>query len=216
LEEGHPVSRRGLTGRQQQILDYLVREVQEKGYAPSVREIAKALGLRSPSTIHQHLTALEQKGCIRRHGDRMRALEVMDKSLIQTTDAVTLPIIGRVSAGSPILAEEHVEDHLEVPRKLLGDVRGCFLLRVRGDSMIGTGIMPGDIVVVRRQPVASPGEIIVALIDDEATVKRLATQDGTPVLMPENPAYQPIRREFQVVGRVIGLLRAYKEVYGWS
>lgn len=210
------MNRRGLTGRQQQILDYLVREVQEKGYAPSVREIAKALGLRSPSTIHQHLMALEQKGCIRRHGDRMRALEVVDKSLIQTTDTVNLPIVGRVSAGSPALAEEYVEEYLEVPRKLLGDVRGCFLLRVRGDSMIGAGIMPGDIVVVRRQPVASPGEIIVALIEDEATVKRLAMQDGTPVLMPENPAYQPIREAFHIVGRVVGLLRAYKEVYGWS
>lgn len=146
----------------------------------------------------------------------MRALEVVDKSLIQTTDTVNLPIVGRVSAGSPTLAEEYVEEYLEVPRKLLGDVRGCFLLRVRGDSMIGAGIMPGDIVVVRRQPVASPGEIIVALIEDEATVKRLAMQDGTPVLMPENPAYQPIREAFHIVGRVVGLLRAYKEVYGWS
>ncbi len=208
--------RRGLTGRQQQILDYLVREVQQKGYAPSVREIAKALGLRSPSTIHQHLTALEQKGCIRRHGERMRALEVMDKNLIKTGDSVTLPLVGRVSAGSPSLAEDYIEEHLEVPRKLLGDVRGCFLLRVRGESMTGAGILPGDIVVVRRQPVAAPGEIIVALIEEEATVKRLAIDEGTPVLMPANPAYQPIRGEFQVIGRIVGLLRAYRGVYGWS
>ncbi len=210
------MKRRGLTGRQQQILDYLVRVVQEKGYAPSVREIAKAVGLRSPSTIHQHLTALEAKGCIRRHGERMRALEVVDKSLIQTGDAAPLPLVGRVSAGPPSLAEEQVEEQIEVPRKLLGDVRGCFLLRVRGDSMVGAGIMPGDIVVVRRQPVASPGEIIVALIEDEATVKRLAIQDRAPVLMPENPAYQPIRREFLIAGKVVGLLRAYEGVYGWS
>ncbi len=210
------MSRRGLTGRQQQILDYLVREVQQKGYAPSVREIAKALGLRSPSTIHQHLTALEQKGCIRRHGERMRALEVMDKNLIKTGDSVALPLVGRVSAGPPSLAEDYIEEHLEVPRKLLGDVRGCFLLRVRGESMTGAGILPGDIVVVRRQPVAAPGEIIVALIEEEATVKRLAIDEGTPVLMPANPAYQPIRGEFQVIGRIVGLLRAYKGVYGWS
>jgi len=210
------VKRRGLTSRQQQILDYLVREVQEKGYAPSVREIADALGLRSPSTIHQHLMALEQKGCIRRHGERMRALEVVDKNLIKTGDAVALPLVGRVSAGPPSLADEHVEEQIEVPRKLLGDVRGCFLLRVRGESMIGAGILPGDIVVVRRQPVALPGEIIVALIEEEATVKRLAMHEGTPVLMPDNPAYQPIRGEFQIVGRVVGLLRAYKGVYGWS
>ncbi len=210
------MKRRGLTSRQQQILDYLVREVQEKGYAPSVREIAEALGLRSPSTIHQHLMALEQKGCIRRHGERMRALEVVDKNLIKTGDAVALPLVGRVSAGPPSLADEHVEEQIEVPRKLLGDVRGCFLLRVRGESMIGAGILPGDIVVVRRQPVASPGEIIVALIQEEATVKRLAMHEGTPVLMPANPAYQPIRGEFRIVGRVVGLLRAYKGVYGWS
>ncbi len=213
---GDGVSRRGLTGRQQQILDYLVREVQEKGYAPSVREIAKALGLRSPSTIHQHLTALEQKGCIRRHGERMRALEVMDKNLIKTGDSVTLPLVGRVSAGPPSLAEDHIEEHFEVPRKLLGDARGCFLLRVRGESMTGAGILPGDIVVVRRQPVAAPGDIIVALIEEEATVKRLAIDEGTPILMPANPAYQPIRGEFQVVGRIVGLLRAYRGVYGWS
>lgn len=210
------MKRRGLTGRQQQILDYLVKEVQEKGYAPSVREIAEALGLRSPSTVHQHLMALERKGCIRRHGERMRALEVVDKTLIKGGDATTLPLMGRVSAGPPSLAEEQVEEHIEVPRKLLGDVRQCFLLRVRGDSMNGAGIMPGDIVVVRRQPVASPGEIVVALFGEEATVKRLAADEGTPVLMPENPAYQPIRGEFQIIGRVVGLMRAYREVYGWS
>ncbi len=146
----------------------------------------------------------------------MRALEVVDKSLIQTGDAVSLPLVGRVSAGPPLLADERVEEQIEVPRKLLGDVRGCFLLRVRGDSMVGAGIMPGDIVVVRRQPVASPGEIIVALIGDEATIKRFAIQDGVPVLMPENPAYGPIRGEFVIAGKVVGLLRAYKGVYGWS
>ncbi len=210
------MKRRGLTGRQQQIFDYLVKEAQAKGYAPSVREIAEALGLRSPSTVHQHLMALERKGCIRRHGERMRALEVMDKTLIKGEDAVTLPLVGRVSAGPPSLAEEQVEEHMEVPRKLLGDVRGCFLLRVRGDSMSGAGILPDDIVVVRRQPAASPGEVVVALFGEEATVKRLAMDEGTPVLMPENPVYQPILGEFQIIGRVIGLMRAYRGVYGWS
>jgi repressor LexA len=207
---------RGLTARQQQILDYLVSQLQGKGYAPSVREIAQALGLRSPSTVHQHLTALESKGCIRRHGDRMRALEVVDKSLIAAGDSVSLPLVGRVSAGPPSLADEDVEDHIEIPRRLLGDVRGCFLLRVRGDSMTGAGIVPGDIVVVRRQQTASPGEVVVAMLGDEATVKRLATEEGTPVLLPANPAYLPIRDPFQVIGRVIGLVRTYQGVYGWS
>jgi len=210
------VGTRGLTGRQQQILDYLVKEVQDKGYAPSVREIGTALGLRSPSTVHQHLVALEHKGCIRRHGERMRALEVVDKALIQTGDSVSLPLVGRVSAGTPILAEEQIEEHIEVPRRFLGDVRGCFLLRVRGNSMIGAGIMPDDVVVVRRQAVASSGDIVVALLGEEATVKTLVSDEGTPVLMPANPAYQPIREEFQVIGRVIGLIRAYQGVRGWQ
>jgi len=207
---------RALTRRQRQILDYLCKEVQGKGFAPSVREIGEALGMRSPSTVHQHLVALEQKGCVKRHGERMRALEVVDKALIQSGDSVSLPLVGRVSAGTPILAEEHIEEHIEVPRRFLGDVRGCFLLRVRGDSMVGAGIMPNDVVVVRRQAVASPGEIIVALLEDEATVKTLALNEGTPVLIPANPAYQPIRKEFQIVGRVVGLIRAYQGGLTWS
>lgn len=205
-----------LTGRQQQILDYVVSAVQEKGYVPSVREIGTALGLRSPSTVHQHLTALEHKGCLRRHGERMRALEIIDKSLIKKGDAVTLPLVGKVSAGAPSLAEEQVEEYVDIPPKLLGDVRGCFLLRVQGDSMIEAGILPGDLVCIRRQPVASPGEIVVALIGEEATVKRLAIDGGIPVLLPANPAYRPIRSEFQIVGLVTGLMRAYRGVQGWA
>lgn len=207
---------RRLTGRQQQILEYLVREVRDKGYAPSVREIGMALGLRSPSTVHQHLTALERKGCVRRHGDRMRALEIMDKSLVQKGDGATLPLVGRISAGQPALAEEKVDEYVDVPPRLFGDVRGCFLLRVRGNSMIGAGILPGDLVVVRPQPGATAGDIVVALLGEDATVKRLATDGKSPVLMPANPAYPPIREEFQVIGRVVGVLRAYQEVSTWA
>lgn len=205
-----------LTGRQRQILDYLVNRAQEKGYAPSVREIAAALGLRSPSTVHQHLTALEQKGHIHRNGERMRAVEVVDKTLLRGRDSVMLPLVGRVAAGPPTLADEQVEDHVAVPRAILGDVAGCFLLRVKGDSMNGAGIMPDDIVVVKRQPVASPGEIVVALLGEEATVKRFVLDEGTPILMPANPSYAPIRGEFQIIGRVMGLLRAYQGGYGCS
>ena len=206
------MGQRKLTGRQRQILDYLVREVRDKGYAPSVREIGVALGLRSPSTVHQHLTALEHKGCIKRHGDRMRALEVMDKSLVQQVDGVVLPLVGKVSAGQPKLAEQHVHDYIGVPPSLFGDVRGCFLLRVRGDSMIGAGILPGDLVVVRPQTHAVVRDIVVALVGEDATVKRLAASGETPVLLPENPAYPPIRDEFQVIGRVVGVLRPYQEM----
>lgn len=209
------MAQRKLTGRQRQILDYLVREVKDKGYAPSVREIGTALGLRSPSTVHQHLMALETKGCIKRHGDRMRALEVMDKSLVQQGDGVVLPLVGKVSAGQPTLAEQHVDEYVGVPPRLFGDVRGCFLLRVRGDSMTGAGILPGDLVIVRPQTHADVRDIVVALVGEDATVKRLASAGETPVLLPENPAYQPIRDEFQVIGRVLGVLRPYQEVRPW-
>lgn len=213
---GVSVRSQRLTSRQRQILDYLVKEAQEKGYAPSVREIAMALGLRSPSTVHQHLTALENKGHIHRHGERMRAVEIVDKSLLKSRDTDMLPLVGRVSAGPPSLADEQVEGRVEVPRGLLGDVKGCFLLRVRGDSMSGAGIMPDDIVVVRRQSVASAGEIVVALLGEEATVKRLGLDDAGPILMPANPSYLPIRGEFQIIGRVVGLIRTYQGGYGWS
>ncbi|HEX9245868.1 MAG TPA: transcriptional repressor LexA [bacterium] len=209
------MAQRKLTGRQRQILDYLVREVRDKGYAPSVREIGVALGLRSPSTVHQHLMALENKGCIKRHGDRMRALEVMDKSLVQQGDGVVLPLVGKVSAGQPTLAEQHVDEYVGVPPSLFGDVRGCFLLRVRGDSMAGAGILPGDLVIVRPQTHAAVRDIVVALVGEDATVKRLAVTGETPVLLPENPAYQPIRDAFQVIGRVMGVLRQYQEVRTW-
>lgn len=207
---------RKITNRQRQVLEYLVNEVKTKGYAPSVREIGVALGLRSPSTVHQHLTALEQKGCIRRHGERMRALEVVDKSLVQNGDGVVLPLVGRVSAGRPTLAEEQIQEYVAVPPRFFGDVRGCFLLRVKGDSMIGAGILPGDLVIVRPQAHAAPGDIVVALLDEEATVKRLTVLEGRPALSPENPAYRPIFDEFSVLGHVVGTLRTYEEVRGWA
>lgn len=207
---------RKLTDRQRQVFEYLVREVKSKGYAPSVREIGLALGLRSPSTVHQHLTALEHKGCIRRHGERMRALEILDKSLVHDGEGVVLPLVGRVSAGEPTLADERPEEFVAVPPRFFGDVRKCFLLRVRGNSMTGAGILPGDLVIVRRQAQAAPGEIVVALLGEDATVKRLGVVDGRPALLPENPAYQPMLGEFQVIGRVLGTLRAYEEVQGWA
>ncbi len=207
---------RKLTGRQRQVLEYLVNEIRGKGYAPSIREIGVALGLRSPSTVHQHLTALEQKGCIRRHGERMRALEIVDKSLIQNGDGVVLPLVGRISAGHPTLADEQVEEYVTVPPRFFGDVRGCFLLRIRGNSMVGAGMLPGDLVIVRPQAHAASEDIVVALLGEDATVKRLCTIEGRPALKPENPAYQPIHGEFQVIGRVVGTLRTYEEVQGWA
>lgn len=200
-----------LTGRQREILDYLAACIKRSGYVPSVREIGRALGLSSPSTVHQHLSALERKGYIKRYDDRMRVLQIMDRTVLSDSEeSVTLPLVGRVSAGLPILAEEHVEDMIPVPRRIVGWHEDCFLLTVRGDSMVGAGILDGDMVIVRCQSTAQPGEIVVALYGEEATVKRLRLEGGQPVLQAENSAYPTMRGEFEVIGKVVGLLRGYR------
>lgn len=201
---------RALTPRQQQILEHIAGSIRRSGIVPSVREIGAALGLRSPSTVHQHLLALERKGFVRRDGDRMRVLEVTNRSLTTGDDAVALvPLVGRVAAGTPVLAEQHIEEMIPVPRRFVGWTEQSFLLTVRGDSMTGAGIFDGDLVIVRCQQVASPGDLVVALLGDEATVKRLAVSEGRLCLQPENPAYAPIFGEFEILGKVVGLLRRY-------
>jgi len=204
-----------LTQRQQQILHYVATCIRRSGYVPSVREVGRAVGLRSPSTVHQHLAALERKGYIRRHGDRMRVLQITDRSALRDLEeTVTLPLVGRVSAGLPVLAEEHVEDMIPVPRRFVGWQEECFLLTVRGDSMVGTGILPGDLVIVRCQQTAQPGDIVVALYGEEATVKRLAREGEQLVLRAEHPAYPVLRGTFEIIGKVVGLLRGYHEARG--
>ncbi|MDR7493945.1 MAG: transcriptional repressor LexA, partial [Armatimonadota bacterium] len=164
-----------LTDRQRQVLEHIAASIRRSGIVPSVREIGSALGMRSPSTVHQHLTALERKGYIRRAGDRMRVLEVLDRRMVPGGgDVAHLPLVGRISAGLPVLAEENVEEMIPVPRRMVGwQDDNCFLLTVRGDSMINAGIYDGDLVIVRSQPTARAGEIVVALLGEEATVKRL-------------------------------------------
>ncbi len=199
-----------LTDRQRQVLEHIATSIRRSGIVPSIREIGSALGMRSPSTVHQHLTALERKGYVKRYGDRMRVLEVLDRRILPNGDVAHLPLVGRVSAGVPILAQENVEEMIPVPRRMVGwQDDNCFLLTVRGDSMIGAGIHHGDLVIVRSQPTADMGEIVVALLGDEATVKRLAAQGGRPYLVPENPQYAPIFDEFEIIGRVVGLMRKY-------
>jgi len=200
-----------LTDRQRQVLEHIAASIRRSGIVPSVREIGGALGMRSPSTVHQHLTALERKGYIKRAGDRMRVLEVLDRRMVPSGDEVAhLPLVGRVSAGLPVLAEENVEEMIPVPRKMVGwQDDNCFLLTVRGDSMINAGIHHGDLVIVRSQPTARDGEIVVALLGDEATVKRLRYDGPRPYLIPENPRYAPIAEEFEIIGVVVGLLRRY-------
>lgn len=200
-----------LTDRQRQVLEHIATSIRRSGIVPSVREIGHALGMRSPSTVHQHLTALARKGYIKRYGDRMRVLEVLDRRILpDSDDVIHVPLVGRVSAGVPILAQENIEEMIPVPRKMVGwHDENCFLLTVRGDSMIHAGIFEGDIVIVRSQPQADPGEIVVALLGEEATVKRLAVDGRRPYLLPENPRYGPIYDEFEVIGKVVGLMRRY-------
>ncbi len=199
-----------LTPRQHEILRHVATSIRRTGIVPSVREIGHALGMRSPSTVHQHLAALARKGFLRRDGDRMRVLEITDRTPLKEGEgAVLLPLVGRVSAGMPVLAEQHVEEMIPIPRRFVGWSDESFLLTVRGDSMIGAGIFDGDLVIVRCQATANAGEVVVALQDDEATVKRLAVEEGRPYLRPENPAYAPIRGEFEILGKVVGLLRRY-------
>ncbi|MCC6946084.1 MAG: transcriptional repressor LexA, partial [Thermomicrobiales bacterium] len=181
------------------------------GYPPTVRDIGKAVGLASSSTVHAHLANLERIGLLRRDPSKPRAIELLDravegvKSLVTPSDG--LPLVGSVAAGQPILAEENIEDHIVVPSEAGGGT-GEFMLRVRGDSMINAGILDGDLVVVQRQETAADGEIVVALVGEEATVKRFFREADHVRLQPENDLLEPIRsREVQIVGKVVGLLR---------
>jgi repressor LexA len=200
-----------LTGRQKQILDFIKRQSRERGYPPSVREIGESVGLSSSSTVHGHLTRLEEKGYIHRDPSKPRAIEVLDDDgrAIQRHRLVSVPLIGRVTAGEPILAVQNIEDYIPLPRDLAGG-EGTFLLSVRGDSMIGAGIHDGDLVIVHPQPSADNGDIVVAMIEEEATVKRYFREKGAVRLQPENPTMEPIvSKNVSVLGKVIGLFRRF-------
>jgi repressor LexA len=199
-----------LTGRQQEIWDFLVDYVDRHGYPPTVREIGDAVGLASPSTVHAHLANLERAGLLKRDPTKPRALELVGRERREfATVLEKLPLVGQIAAGGPLLAEQNVEDHLAVPETLRGD----FLLRVKGDSMINAGILDGDVVVVQRAQDARNGEIVVALAGDdesaeEATVKRFFRESGRVRLQPENDALEPIYAEHvQILGRVTGVFR---------
>ena len=205
-----------LTGRQQQIFDFLVGYQEQHGYPPTVREIGEAVGLASPSTVHAHLANLERAGLLRRDPTKPRALELLGggrkRAAAATTGAAQLPLVGEIAAGGPLLAEDNIEDHVAVP-ELLAHGGADFLLRVKGDSMVNAGILDGDLVVVRRQDTARDGEIVVALAGDdesadEATVKRFFRERDRVRLQPENDALEPIyARHVQILGKVVGVLR---------
>lgn len=202
-----------LSDRQRQVLDYIKEMVAQRGYPPSVREIGEAIGLSSPSTVHSHLSTLVKAGYLRRDPTKPRAIEVLDAAAparsSERSKTREVPLVGRIAAGSPILATEDIEDVYDLPASLVG--RGpVFMLRIKGDSMIEAGILDGDLVVIERSGDARDGEIIAALINgEEATVKRLRRQAGEVVLEPANPALSPVRYRsgVEVIGRVVSVLR---------
>jgi len=202
-----------LTRRQQEVIEAIRSFTDRHGYPPTVRDIGKAIGLTSSSTVHVHLANLEKLGLLRRDPTKPRAIELLDRATRGVKAAVAgpgLPLVGQVAAGSPVVAEELVEDHVDVPAEA-GGRDGEFVLRIRGDSMIGAGILDGDLVVVRRQATARDGEIVVALVGDdaEATVKRFFREDGSVRLQPENDDHEPIvTDEVEVIGSVVGVMRS--------
>ena len=211
-----PTDASGLTPRQRKVLEVISAAVERRGYPPSVREIGEAVGLTSPSSVAHQLTALQRKGFLRRDPNRPRAIEVVSpgEPLHDETGERDerptpsyVPVVGRIAAGGPILAEEVVEDVFPLPRQLVGEGT-LFLLQVRGDSMIEAAICDRDWVVVRQQPVADNGDIVAAMIDGEATVKTYKRRGGHVWLLPANPAYEPIPGdEATVLGRVTAVLR---------
>jgi repressor LexA len=196
-----------LTKRQKEIFDFIGKYAAKYGYPPTVREIGKAVGLHSSSTVHAHLANLEKIGLLRRDPTKPRAIELLVDKAKKAMRGPGLPLVGEVAAGEPILAEENIEEYLEVP-DVIGGETGDYILRVKGDSMIGAGILEGDYVVVRPDAIAGDGEIVVALIEDEATVKSFYRDRDEVRLEPANSAYEPIRtNDAQLLGRVVGVFR---------
>jgi repressor LexA len=196
-----------LTKRQQEIFDFIKKYSAKYGYPPTVRDIGKAIGLTSSSTVHAHLANLEKIGLLRRDPTKPRAIEVLVGKAKAAVTREGLPVVGQVAAGQPVLAEENIDEYVPVPRIAGGD-EGEFVLKVKGDSMKDAGILEGDHVIVRRQDTAANGEIVVALVGEEATVKRFFREQEHVRLQPENAALEPIlTRDVQLLGRVVGVCR---------
>jgi repressor LexA len=204
-----------LTKRQQEIFDFIRKYSARYGYPPTVRDIGKAVGLASSSTVHAHLANLERLGLLRRDPSKPRAIELLDRAVGTAVESMRgivrtngMPLFGSVAAGQPMLAEENIEDYVSVP-DVAGGSEGEYVLRVRGESMKDAGILEGDLVVVRPQQTAEGGDIVVALLGEEATIKRFYREADHIRLQPENEALEPIRsKEIEVLGRVVGVLRS--------
>ena len=197
-----------ITAKQQEILEYIKETILKKGYPPAVREICEAVHLKSTSSVHSHLETLEEKGYIRRDPTKPRTIEIIDDCFNLTRrEVVNVPLVGTVAAGVPLLAEENIENYYPIPVELLPNAE-TFMLNVKGNSMINAGIYDGDQLIVERCSTAYDGEIVVALVDDSATVKRFYKEDGYYRLQPENDEMDPIIVDkVQILGKVIGLLR---------
>lgn len=203
-----------LSDRQKQILSHIVQEIKEKGYPPSVREIGKAVGLKSPASVHSHLKTLEKLNYIRRDPSKPRAIEVLydsNKNKSIDKEMIQIPLVGQVTAGEPILAEENIEDYFPVPSDYLKATgKELFMLRVKGDSMIEAGIHDKDLVIAQKQKNAENGEIVIGLIEDEATVKSYYKEKDHIRLQPENDSYKPIlSKNVEILGKVVGLYRKF-------
>lgn len=198
-----------LSQRQKQILQYIVQHTETHGYPPTVREIGEAVNLSSSSTVHSHLRTLEQAGLIRRDAVLTRAIRVVTENIedFKAKPVMNLPVVGKVAAGRPMLATEDIEDTFPVPREFLAGGEG-FMLKIKGDSMIEDGIMDGDYVVVRSQSSADNGDTVVAMVEDEATVKHIYKEDGHIRLQPANSAMEPMYFDsVEIIGKVVGLVR---------
>lgn len=203
------MSKEQLSDKQQQILEFIKQRILEKGYPPAVREICEAVHLRSTSSVHSHLETLERKGYIRRDPTKPRAIEIMNDDFnLSRREIINIPIVGTITAGEPILAVENIEDYFPVLPDFIKN-KDTFMLHVRGESMINAGILDGDMVVVEQQNTASNGDMVVAMIDDSATVKTFYKEDGYYRLQPENDTMEPIIvNEVSIIGKVIALYRS--------
>jgi len=201
---------KGLTLKQQRVLDVIRSAMRHRGQPPTVREIGREIGVQSSCTVQRHLDALERKGFISRNRYKYRSIELTDSPIPPFVRAVNVPVLGQIAAGTPILAEEHIEDTFPLPLDVVREGDDVFMLKVKGDSMINAGIFDGDLVAVRQQPTAANGEIVAAMIEDEATVKRFYKEKNHVRLEAENPAYEPILTpDCQILGKVILSVRRF-------
>ena len=200
-----------ITAKQEEILEYIKSQILERGFPPSVRDICEAVHLKSTSSVHSHLETLEKNGYIRRDPTKPRAIEILDDSFnFNRREMVNVPVIGHVAAGEPLLAEQNIENYFPIPMEYMPN-KQTFMLKVHGESMINAGIFDGDLVIVEQQSTAENGDIVVAMIEDSATVKTFYKEDGYYRLQPENDSMEPIIvNEVSIIGKVVGLYRSMK------